>query len=175
MDLKKTLKEKRSKEGVLSLADWIGADEDRFQLFWRQMLAKEEPFSSYAAWVVDHSLQQHPAHFQSVFTEAYAALLEAGHHVAIPRNVLKHMGAATIPEEIEGALYDRAINWMGNPQQPAAIRVYSMELAYQIGKSWPELMDELEKVIQAHMASSSAGFRSRGRKTLKRIKKGRSL
>ncbi len=168
MDLKQTLLENRSKEGVRKLADWIGTDGGRFQQFWDLMLSGEEPYSSYAAWVIDHSLLQHVDGLLPHRAAAFQALQE-DHHPAIYRNVLKHLSRVPIPEEIEGPFYDLAISWIGNPQLPAAIRVHSMELAYQIGKEWPELLAELKQVIAAHLDDGSAGFRSRGNKILKRI------
>jgi hypothetical protein len=170
LDLKKALIEKRSKKGVQELAAWVGTDAARFKELWELMASREEPYASYAAWVFDYCLQENPQLIEPHFEQAIAALEEA-HHEAIYRNILKHLAVMKIPEDYQGLLYDYSLNAIGNPQKSIAVRVHSMEIAFQIGKAWPELLEELQQVLEAHIGEGSAGFRSRGGRILKRIQK----
>ncbi|MEL6654047.1 MAG: hypothetical protein AAFQ87_24905, partial [Bacteroidota bacterium] len=82
-----------------------------------------------------------------------------------------HLSRIAVDEEIEGELYDLAIEKVGNPQVDVAIRVHCMEIAWNIAKPWAELREELRLVIEGHFEDGSAGFKSRGKKILQRIAK----
>jgi hypothetical protein len=54
---------------------------------------------------------------------------------------------------------------------PIAIKVFSMTVLFNISKNVPEFRDELAIIIEDQMPYGSAGFKSRGKKTLKGLSK----
>jgi hypothetical protein len=53
-----------------------------------------------------------------------------------------------------------------------AIKVYSMEILYNLSDEIPDIKGELYNLIEEQLPESSPGFRSRGGKILKRLTKG---
>jgi uncharacterized protein (UPF0262 family) len=78
---------------------------------------------------------------------------------------------ADIPEEIEGKLFDIAIRFLQDSEQPIAVKVFSMTAAHRVVERYPDLANELYEAIRQCMPHGSAGLKNRGNKTLKMLEK----
>ncbi|MFK7922133.1 MAG: hypothetical protein AB8H47_09260 [Bacteroidia bacterium] len=170
MNLYEILKARTNRDHMVEIAQWVGEDADRFAEVWRLVNCGEEPTAPYASWLMDYCLQLHPPHLLP-YRKGALDLLRQPLHNMIHRNLVKHLYRVPIDEDIEGELYDLAINKINNPQVEIAIRVHCMDVAWEIAKPWPELREELRLVIEGHIVDGSAGFKSRGKRVLKRIGK----
>ncbi|MEM6342852.1 MAG: hypothetical protein AAF927_03195 [Bacteroidota bacterium] len=170
MDLYQILKGRTNRDHMVEIAEWVGKDAERFAEVWRLVNCGEEPTAPYASWLMDFCLQLYPDHLLSYRKGAYELLQQPLHNM-IHRNLVKHLYRVEIDEEIEGDLYDLAINKISNPQVEVAIRVHCMDIAWKIAEPYVELREELRLVIEGHIADGSAGFKSRGKRILKRIEK----
>ena len=70
-----------------------------------------------------------------------------------------------------GKVADVCFDYLASPKEAIAIRVFAMEVLFNICKKEPELADELKLLIEDHYPHSSAGFQSKARKVLKSISK----
>ena len=68
-------------------------------------------------------------------------------------------------------MVDICFNFLLSQDEPVAIRVFAMTVLGNIAQKWPELKNELRMAIEENMEFGSAGFKSRGKKELKRLKK----
>jgi len=57
-----------------------------------------------------------------------------------------------------------------NKKEPIAIRVFAMTVLANLADTYPEIKGELIAVIEDQMPYGSAGFISRGKKILKKLK-----
>ena len=152
------------------IAGWVGEDAARWQRLWDLLLRNEDPVSRRAAWALDAHFALYPHMFDGKVPDMLA-VLEKPSHTAMQRHLLKFMAQwPNIPEEYHGDLYDLGIRYTDNAALPVAVRVHAMELAGRIALRYPELFDEFRKVIEAHYKESSAGFKSRARRWLKKAK-----
>ncbi|MEL7532758.1 MAG: hypothetical protein AAFN10_15675 [Bacteroidota bacterium] len=170
MDLHQILKARTNRDHMVEIAEWVGEDPKRFAEVWRLVNCGEEPTAPYASWLMDFCLQLHPNHLLPYRKGAFDLLQQPLHNM-IHRNIVKHLYRVEIDEEIEGELYDLAINKISNPQVEVAIRVHCMNIAWKIAEPYPELREELRLVIEGHIGDGSAGFKSRGKRILKWIEK----
>jgi len=90
---------------------------------------------------------------------------------AVKRNILKVLQGVEIPEGLWGKVADIAFQSLTDPQEAVAIRVFSMTVAWNICRKVPELRIELRMIIEDQWEFASAGFRARGRKILREMKK----
>ena len=169
MNLKDEILREHSKEQAVKMAEYIGADRDRFKELMELFLGEDYRISQRASWVVGHCFDKHPNLVQPWLPKMVEAMDEARHD-AIRRNVVRILQEVDIPESLTGIVADRCFEYLNSPEIPVAIRVFSMTVLYRISIKWPELQRELALVIEEHMPTGSAGFKSRGRKTLKLIK-----
>lgn len=97
--------------------------------------------------------------------------LENPSHNAIVRNIFRVMQTLEVPEELEGEVYEKGFDYLIDPKEKPAIRAFAMTFLSNIAMKYPDLKEELIKSIELHYQFGSAGFKSRARKELKRLKK----
>ncbi len=157
-----------SKEEAVALAQWMGPSQARFDELWACITQGEPPMPRYAAWVMDKYTEIHPT-FAQPHLEEMVHMLSQNYHNAVHRAILKVIARNPIPEDLQGILFDYAMEKLLNPQSMAAIQAHSMTIAYHIAKDIPELKTELKAVIEDQMEYNSAAFKSRGKRILKQL------
>lgn len=97
--------------------------------------------------------------------------LEDPMHDAIIRNTLRSWQTITIPEELEGEVFEKCFNYISSPSYPIAVRVFAMTVCFNIGKKYPELLVELKVQLEHCQQEESKGVLSRSRQVLRDIAK----
>lgn len=89
---------------------------------------------------------------------------------AIKRNILRALQFATIPEALEGKLFDLTLTFMKSNEEALAIRVFSMTTLRKICEKYPELSQEVIPTLEIILDENKAGsIQSRGNKELKKL------
>ncbi|MDN5210682.1 hypothetical protein QQ020_01445 [Fulvivirgaceae bacterium BMA12] len=170
MNLKKALLKDHSRAHALYLADYIRQDEDRFgelmQLFF------DEPYliTQRAAWVVGICGEKHPSLIMP-YLEKMILNLDNDIHDAVKRNSLRILQDMDLPDNLIGPAADICFRLLSARDEPVAVKVFSMTVLLNVVKKVPELKNELKIIIEDQMPYGSAGFVSRGRKTLQALSK----
>ena len=92
-------------------------------------------------------------------------------HDAVKRNTVRLLQGVDLPEELMGRVVDICFKFLLDVKEPVAVRVFSMQVLYNICLKEPELADELRIVIEEFMPHGTAGFKSRGKRILKGLQK----
>ncbi len=88
------------------------------------------------------------------------------------RNIYRLFQFAYIREEVEGELLDACFKVLENPNEPIAIRVFAMTVAYRIGERYPEIFPELKNLIELNLElANSSGFQNRAQKLIQKMEK----
>ena len=95
--------------------------------------------------------------------------LSRANHDAVIRNTIRTWQVMTIPEEYEGPIYDQCFEYFADPSYAVAIRVFAMTVCTNIAMRHPSLAQEIMPIIEDNWDHSTAAWRSRGRKELKRL------
>lgn len=77
---------------------------------------------------------------------------------------------AFLDTEMEGALLDFSLLLINDPTAEVAPRVFAMGVAQNLCLKYPDLKEELEATIAAHLAYASPAFGSRGRRVITAIR-----
>ncbi len=126
--------------------------------------------SQRAAWSVGQIADTNPKILYP-YLEKMIDYLDKSSHDAIIRNTFRVFQKINIPEKIEGRVYEEAFDLLVNPTIPVAIRVFAMSTATNIAMKYPDLKEELIQTIEDLITIGSAGFKSRGKRELLRLKK----
>lgn len=167
MNIRESLLEEHSKKQAQRIAAWIGSDPERFAELISLMLEDEYRVAQRAAWSVTHCLDRYPELIAPHLEVMIYNLRDNQQHPAIRRNTLRALQEADFPESLWGEVADIAFQILVDPQEPAAVRVFAMTVAWNISRRVPELQQELKLIIEDQWEHATAGFRSRGRKILK--------
>lgn len=75
-----------------------------------------------------------------------------------------------INEDSLGLLADMAFEWIVDPKQAVAIKIYSVDLLVFVVKKYPELVQELVSSLEIAMEDGSKGVKSKCKHTLKKLR-----
>jgi len=170
MDIKAELLAEHSKTQAQRITDYIGNSQKRFDELMRLFLEEEYRVTQRAAWVVQFAAEAHPKLLKKHLKKVVENLNNPVND-AVKRNTLRILQFWDLPENLQGIAAEICFGFLDDPKEAVAIRVFSMTVLYNICVKEPELANELRLVIEDHLPHGTAGFKSRGKKTLKALAK----
>jgi hypothetical protein len=94
--------------------------------------------------------------------------LKSNPHNAVKRAAMRVFQFIEISKEVEGELFDTAMAFVNNPEEPIAVRAFGMSAARRVCELYPELANELIPPIEVMVDQKlSSGIVSRGKRELK--------
>jgi hypothetical protein len=94
---------------------------------------------------------------------------EPGVHYAVKRNVVRILQFIEIPHTLIGEVTKICFDYLASPNEPIAVRVFSMTVLANVAQKEPDLKNELRLVIEQQLVYGSMGFCSRAKKVMKMI------
>ncbi len=156
-----------SKICVTKAAEEIGPDKKKFGMLVEFALQEKPKFGQRAIRVINRLLEKFP-YLAAQYYGKFISALEQTNNDSIKFNLLKIFTITPLPENdrLLGRLMNICFNLMDIPSDKAAIKVYCIDILYQISNVEPGLKNELIILIENHLPYSSVAFRARGRKIL---------
>lgn len=171
MDIRAAILEEHSKEQVDKIAAWIGRKPDRFAQLVEVFLHSEYRVVQWSAWVLSMSVEKHPELIIPHIDRIVARMHDEGIHVAVKRNVLRILQHIEIPEHLHGEVMNTCFDFLADPKEANAVRVFSMTVLDNLSNIYPEIGQELVSIIEDQFEQGcTPAFRSRGKKILNRKK-----
>lgn len=167
MDIKTILEGKYSKEQVLELRDYIGADTTRFDELLQLFLHSEPRITQRASWALMHCADKQPQLMIPHLDILLQNLRREGLHPSIKRNTIRAIERIDLPEDLLGEAADICFTFLADINETVAVRAFSMGVIWNICQKEPDLRHELRLLIEEFMPYGTSGFKSRGRKILK--------
>lgn len=164
MDIREALLEVHSKAQAEKIAAYVGEDEKRFGELIKHLLGPVYRLSQRAAWPVSYCIERKPELVKPYFNVLIKQLERGDTHEAVRRNVARLFQFVEVPKRYHGRLFDACYNLLDDPDQPVAVRVFSMTVAAKLANDSPELLAELKLVATKYPALMTAGMRSRIRR-----------
>ncbi|MFA6468709.1 MAG: hypothetical protein WCW35_07415 [Bacteroidota bacterium] len=171
MELEFEILKENSKRNAVRIARWIGNDQKRFGKLIHLLFTGEDRVAVRCAWIISHCAEQYPA----IIKPWISTLVKhaGGKNVpqAVQRNVARVLQFIDIPRSHQGKVANLCFDFLQNPAIPVSVKVYSMTILANIAKDEPDLKHEIVVVIEQMLPYGTAGFQSRARKVLIRLKK----
>lgn len=168
--LREEILQKHSKEQTMRIVNRIGDDEAAFDELMQLFLHGEKLVVQRAAWAVGYCLEAHPE-WALAYLPDMLKNLENPAHDAVKRNTVRALEFIEVPEELAGEAINILFQYLTDPKEPVAVRVFSMSALLNLCKNEPDLLEELRLTIEDAMPHGSGAIISRGKKVLKEISK----
>jgi len=166
MDIRQALLDEHSTRQTAAIVDYIGCDEARFGELMAAFFAGPYRVTQRAAWPMSNCVELHPELIGPYLPKLIDLLKRDDFHNAVRRNVVRLLQFIDVPQQYAGKVYSDCIDLLNDPNEPVAVRVFSMTVAAKIARSEPDLMNELRLVIREHLPNASPGFLARARKLI---------
>ncbi len=150
------------------IANYIGTDEVLFESLIDLMIVGKPPIPQRAAWVFSTVAEKHQWLIKPYISKLIE-LLPTFKHWGIQRCILFVYEKIEIPENKMGEMFEICYNYVNNAKVPVAVRVFAMQILYNISLKEPDLQNEIKLLIESHLDTGSAGYLSRAKKILNKL------
>lgn len=135
-------------------------------------LNEDSLLSSRAMWVLGHCTDIEFDRFIPYHEILINNLNKPNLHDGVIRNTLRLFLIHPVPEKHQAFMLDNCYNYVKDPSVAIAIRAFAIAVIFNISKPYPELLLELEQVLNLlPLEDESPGMRSKIRNVLKAIAK----
>lgn len=170
MYIKEIINSGHSKSIAQSIANYVVLHPDAISELMECFFSDNYRTCQRAAWPVGIIGKTHPEILAPFFGQMIRAL-DNPRHDAVIRNTVRTFQDIELPEELSGELYDRCFQYLVDPKYPVAIKVFSMTVLVNISNKFEGLKEELAIAIEDQIPIGTAGYISRAKRELKRLRK----
>lgn len=147
----------------------VAADEKLFSLLFQLIFSGDKRVSWRSCWIIDTASEDAPELLADKLPEIIAGFLSTSNS-SLKRHFTRILCRYHIPEEYLGAIINRSFELLVS-SEPPSVRVFAMQLLFNISLLVPDLKGELISVIE-HLTDEggTAGFINRSGKLLRQLR-----
>lgn len=170
MDIQAEIEAEHSKKMAIKVANYIGDNRKRFRILLELFLGNEPILVQRSGYPLSYCFDAHPEMVAEYAIELIDSLnRKEKRHVATKRNVLRTVSGIEIPESRVGMMAQYCFDILEHRDEPIAVRVYAMQILYNISNKEPDLKPELKMLIESFVELEGKGIRSRGYRLIKKL------
>ena len=170
MKLKNAILEEHSKAQTDRIVKYVGHDKKRFDALMNLFLTGEGLVLQRAGWPLSYCAQNNPDLVLPHLGKLLKLLQKPNVHNAVTRNIVRLLQDVTIPSRYQGQVMAICFDFIASPEQPAAVKAFSLSILEHLAQSYPDIVPELKLIIEERWPYETAAFHSRAKKILKRFK-----
>lgn len=171
MDLRKQILQEHSRANCIRITTYVGTNKKRFADLIDVYLNGPYRVTQRAAWPISCCVEEHPELITPHLKNILAFVVQPDVHVAVKRNTMRLLQFIHIPKKFHGRVAEIGFNFLNDKKETVAVQVFAMTVLSKIVQHEPTLANELRIIIEDKMPYATAGFRSRGAKILKELKR----
>jgi hypothetical protein len=134
-------------------------------------ISDTEPKSWRAAWVADKIHDKHPG-LIAPYLNQITDQLKREKNNSKKRHFLKLISINDIPSRYKSFLINYCLNCFSSATEPVAVRVYALQILFNISEKEPDFKPELLSIITYETElQTSPGVKAKGKNLLKILKK----
>lgn len=170
MELKNAILEEHSKAQTDRIVQYVGHDQKRFDALMKVFLTGDDLILQRAGWPLSYCAQNNPAFVLPHLGKLLKLLQKPNVHNAVTRNIVRILQDVKIPARYQGTVMAVCFDFIASPEQPAAIKAFSLTILEHLAVSYPDIVPELKLIIEERWPYETAAFHSRAKKILKKYK-----
>ncbi len=169
MEIAEQLLKMNSRKTWDEVIAFIGQDEERFAVLMDLYFNGETRIVQRASQPVGVIGEKQPRLIKPYLTELVTHL-QSNPIDAVKRNTMRIFQFIDVPEDLEGLLFEIALNYLKSASEPVAIKAFSMTALRKIATKHPDLAIEVIHQIEILVEEKvSKGIVSRGNSELKKL------
>lgn len=170
MNLLDEIRREHSKTQCDKIVDWVGHSQKKFDELFKLYLTGEGNVDQRASWPLSYCVEKHPELFNNKIPALIKKLQSPKIHPAILRNGLRILQFAPIPHEVQGLVMDYCFTVVEKPKIDIAPKVYALYTLSHLAKEYPEIIGEINVLIESQRPFQTAAFTAAAKKVYKTLK-----
>src|SRR5436190_9600550 len=167
MNLRSIILAEHSKANCNRIVQWVGTSQKKFDELFNLFLTSEYRVNQRAAWPLSYCVINHPQFISKHLSRLVKNLHKPGIHDAVKRNTVRLLQHIEIPKKFHGEIMDICFGYLSSPDEPVAIKAFSLTILQNLSKQYPEIKNEIKLIIEERWEHETAAFHSRAKKFLK--------
>jgi len=167
MNLRETILSEHSKATCIKIVNWVGSSQQRFDELFDLFIKSEYRINQRAAWPVSYCVIAHPGLIAKHFSQLVKNLHKPKIGDSVKRNTVRLLQHVSIPKKFHGEIMDICFGYISSPDEPVAIKAFSLTILQNLCKQYPEIKNEIRLIIEERWEHETAAFHSRAKKILK--------
>lgn len=167
MNIRTALLKEHSKKQCTAIVKWVGSDQKRFDQLFDLFLNDEYRVVQRAAWPVSYCVEAHPGFIKKHFARLLKNLNKKGIHDSVKRNSIRLLQYIDFPKKFHGRVMDICFRYISSPNQPVAIKAFSITVLQNLAGQYPEIINEIKLVIEERWDHETIAFKTRAKKLFK--------
>ncbi len=151
------------------IVDYVGSNPRRMAKLFAHFIKGPYRITQRAAWPLSYCIEAQPTLLSPHYRTVVKLLTEPNQPDAVIRNLLRALQFVEIPTRYQGRIADSCFRFLTG-KEPVAIKVFAMTVLANLAAENHELKNEIVPIIESQLPYGSAGFISRARKVLKRLR-----
>ncbi len=147
MDIGKRLQEEHSKNLTSAIVKYVDADPKKIKVLMSLFLHGDYTMSQRSGWALSECAIKYPELITRYMGQLVKKLGERNHHPAVYRNILRIFQATEIPQKYSAKMVELSFGFVMNETEPIAIRAFSITVASNLCKQFPDLKNELLVIL----------------------------
>ncbi len=168
IELKSFLTEELNKNTVEQVCLLLKEDKDLLDELFQLMTERSSKLQWRAAWVFEHVYLLDPSlvgPYIETILDIYPSLPNNG----VRRHVSKILSLINVSDKVDGNFINTCFDWIREEDVPVAVKVYCMDMLFQVVQIYPDLKEELKLTLETYLPHNSPGFKSRAKKILAKL------
>jgi hypothetical protein len=170
VDLKREILAEHSKAQTDRIVHYVGHDKKRFDELMKVFLTGDDLILQRAGWPLSYCARQNPVFVLPHLGKLLKLLQKPKVHNAVIRNIVRLLQDMSIPARYQGEVMNTCFAFIASPEQPAAIKAFSLTILEHLAASYPDIIPELKLIIEERWPYETPAFHSRAKKILKKFK-----
>lgn len=170
MDIREVLTAAHSKEIRDAIIHYVGSNPKRMQELMDCYFSDDLRLNQRSSWPVSYIAHKSPE-LMDPYHQQMMDDLENPKHNAMVRNTVRIYQEITIPESIEGQLFEKCYGYVADPREATAIRSFSLTILEKLSSKFPDLKNEVIELVKEQAPHGTSGFKNRAKKMLLRMGK----
>ncbi len=170
MTIRNILEQDPSRRNIDRVANMILKNPEILNETWCLALDNNISVNWRAAWVVEAVWEQRPELIEPYLKNIYTHL--PGFKTdGQKREILKMIAGSSLPENEEelGLLLNYCFERMLDAKESVSVKVYSMDILYNISKIYPEIKPELISSVEHILEEGTPDVKVRGKRILRKL------
>jgi hypothetical protein len=166
MQIRNEILKEHSRQQCNNIVQWVGNSPERFAQLFHLFLNDEYRVVQRAAWPLSYCVQLHPQLILPHLGKLLKYLDQPGLHNAVKRNGIRLLQYIDVPLRYRGQVMHICFSFLEAPKEAVAVKAFALTVLTRLARHHPEIVSEIQMLIQEQLPHQSAAFKSRAKKLL---------
>ncbi|MDI9365407.1 MAG: hypothetical protein QM541_10680 [Flavobacterium sp.] len=172
MNIAEAILEKYSTNHAIAIATYAASSKARFKELMACFASNDYRLSQRASWCVNWAAKKYPQMLEPYIDLLVERLQMPNANASVQRNALKILNDTNIPKQHHGNLMTICFAFIEEPKTATAVKAFSLHMLRKLSKFYPEILPELQLIIEDRINNETPAFKSAAKQILKlKVKK----